>query len=562
MTEYISKVQDEGTGKIAYFKDSKAREDIETLNTQFKENQINLIEDDTSMEGISDSEHDTLTTTNKKIIPAINEVSDKLKDIANDLKPIKTFNIFPSDNILDLLPLNSTFEVNGFYEIGDMPKTLYKKLSYAKNSIAKSNYYIKPINGVSDEVFLPSLGIRIGEEYGELNSNIISKTTFASGSLLKLPVGKFYFNKGIDLKPLQLSLSGKCINYNPDNNTNGVTKLIFKNLSHNEYGINIGTGTLQNVIIEGSDSVYDYSIDRSKTYTDPTNIESETYNSALMCYGIKGGVISTISNVYVMNFYYGCYLDTGNIYITNLFFRKCHTGLSIGNDTKCSGIYGWEVHTLLEIRGSISSVHQVRCDSCHHLVNLNGVMSSLQLDDLDADYCLGSIIKIGGDQWTQVENLIVNGIRGRCCVLNTYDATSDTVPSTSSIESVDDIDKWSIISVVSNANLLGGIITLNSIGGSNPIDGTGTYKTPNIILCSGKGCVAGINIIISKSYKNKDQTTNITKNYILERFRTFSDIANNFNFCLTTSNGIYYYDRSNPNDSDITIKKISTEDLV
>lgn len=37
MTEYISKVQDEGTGKIAYFKDSKAREDIETLNTQFKD---------------------------------------------------------------------------------------------------------------------------------------------------------------------------------------------------------------------------------------------------------------------------------------------------------------------------------------------------------------------------------------------------------------------------------------------------------------------------------------------------------------------------------------------
>lgn len=59
-------------------KDAKARTDIETV----KENQINLIEDDTSMEGISDSVHDTLTTTNKKIIPAINEVSDKLKDIA------------------------------------------------------------------------------------------------------------------------------------------------------------------------------------------------------------------------------------------------------------------------------------------------------------------------------------------------------------------------------------------------------------------------------------------------------------------------------------------------
>lgn len=70
MTEYISKVQDEDTGKIAYFKDAKAREDIETV----KANQINLIEDDTSMEGISDSEHDTLETDNKTIIGAINEV--------------------------------------------------------------------------------------------------------------------------------------------------------------------------------------------------------------------------------------------------------------------------------------------------------------------------------------------------------------------------------------------------------------------------------------------------------------------------------------------------------
>ena len=37
MTEYISKVQDEDTGQIAYFKDSKAREDIEKLSSQYKD---------------------------------------------------------------------------------------------------------------------------------------------------------------------------------------------------------------------------------------------------------------------------------------------------------------------------------------------------------------------------------------------------------------------------------------------------------------------------------------------------------------------------------------------
>lgn len=53
------------------------------IDSRFKENQINLVEDDTSMEGISDSVHDTLTTTNKTIIGGINEINAKLKDIAD-----------------------------------------------------------------------------------------------------------------------------------------------------------------------------------------------------------------------------------------------------------------------------------------------------------------------------------------------------------------------------------------------------------------------------------------------------------------------------------------------
>lgn len=53
------------------------------IDSQFKENKINLIEDDTSMEGISDSVHDTLNTNDKTIIGGINEINAKLKDIAN-----------------------------------------------------------------------------------------------------------------------------------------------------------------------------------------------------------------------------------------------------------------------------------------------------------------------------------------------------------------------------------------------------------------------------------------------------------------------------------------------
>ena len=52
---------------------------------QVKENQIKLIEDDTSMEGISDTTHDNLQTTNKTIIGGINELNSQFKDIVNDL---------------------------------------------------------------------------------------------------------------------------------------------------------------------------------------------------------------------------------------------------------------------------------------------------------------------------------------------------------------------------------------------------------------------------------------------------------------------------------------------
>lgn len=59
--------------------DVEARKDIQVI----KENQINLLEDDTSMEGISDTVHDTLETDDKRIIGGINEVNAQLKSIAN-----------------------------------------------------------------------------------------------------------------------------------------------------------------------------------------------------------------------------------------------------------------------------------------------------------------------------------------------------------------------------------------------------------------------------------------------------------------------------------------------
>lgn len=137
--------------KISVERLNKIEEGIKTNSTDIKENQINLIEDDTSMEGISDSVHDTLTTTNKKIIPAINEVSDKLKDIANNFTTEQTdssFIIKYGNKIIAEIPLNVT------------PSSKYTKLKGKSWSIlgdSLSAYNITPVplkywNFVSDEV--------------------------------------------------------------------------------------------------------------------------------------------------------------------------------------------------------------------------------------------------------------------------------------------------------------------------------------------------------------------------------------------------------------------------
>ena len=86
---------------------------LEELNTQVEENQINLVEDDTSMGGISDTVYDTLETNNKTIIGAINEVNTQCKDIANNFTTEQTdssFIIKYGNKIIAEIPLNSSRE--------------------------------------------------------------------------------------------------------------------------------------------------------------------------------------------------------------------------------------------------------------------------------------------------------------------------------------------------------------------------------------------------------------------------------------------------------------------
>lgn len=476
------------------------------------------------------------------------ELEKNLEQANAQLSKIKTFDVFPSDEVLDELPIDATFEVKGFYEIGDMPKCLYKKTWPSGNSINKTGYSIKPITDNPSEVFLPSLGIRHGSEYAVNNSEILSKTYLDFGSTLVLPSGDFYFDRPIDLASNQLSLTGKMISFTTDLNTKGATWLYFMNLKNGECAISVVTGAISNVIIRGNANQYDYIIDRTKTYVDKSNIEQENFTAK--CYGIKGGSTTSLNNVYVANFYYGCYLDTGNIYITNFYARKCHIGLSIGNDTKCKGIYGWDLHTMLQIRGSISSAVQVRCDSCHHLVHLVGYMSGNILTDLDADYCLGSVIKIGNyDEWGSVENLVVNGVVGRHCCLNVYDTSSDIPPTTSNLAPDSNISDWAFISVERKNTLNGALITMAHTLISNPLDADSNYRTPEILLAAGVETIviASFNTNFKHNYTyESNDVVGFNRQNMLDSVISFSDAANNTRITFNTPTGNYYYHKSDP----------------
>lgn len=137
-------------GSGTSYDDTAIKADIQTLKT----NEVNLVEDETSMEGIKDNEYPTLTTTNKTLIGGINELNTQYKDIANQLKnpgrnAYKVYNVLnynistdAEDNSPALQTLMNTVSSNGggtiFFPIGtyNFKKAGQKYAIYAKSNVS------------------------------------------------------------------------------------------------------------------------------------------------------------------------------------------------------------------------------------------------------------------------------------------------------------------------------------------------------------------------------------------------------------------------------------------
>ena len=95
----LEKKIEEAKNSSTPYDDTKIKTDIQTLKT----NAVNLVEDETSMEGIKDNEYPTLNTTDKTLIGSINEVAAQCKDFANGVDALyitlSKFGVKPSNQV-------------------------------------------------------------------------------------------------------------------------------------------------------------------------------------------------------------------------------------------------------------------------------------------------------------------------------------------------------------------------------------------------------------------------------------------------------------------------------
>ena len=179
----------------------------------------------------------------------------------------------------------------------------------------------------------------------------------------------------------------------------------------------------------------------------------------------------------------------------------------------------------------------------------------IKLTDLDADYCLGSVLRIGndGESWGNVEGLVVNGIVGRHCVLNTFNQSTDSTPTSSTI--TDDVRHWGFISIEPNTSLNGAVITMGAGDlAFDPIDWGSNYRCPPILIACAGNCYATINTAFRSNmyYKAPSRQT------LLDTIAVRSTGENCAQIALNNTAGSFYYKKSY---STITTTKASTETL-
>lgn len=497
---------------------------------------------------------------------------------------IRVYTIMPEDNVLLALPNGTRFKTLGYYDSFDGFGGTYMvrdNYLYGAKKIDKGNgsfrYLILCNGGNADEIDVCRYGIRptrqaIGSEtnvnYAISNSSIMASFfdgtfTVRNGMILKFPSGRFFFKDTINLRTRDCHIQGTMsprpkLDIQATGGYGNGTVLVFPYLANGEVALELGNSTVSDLTVFGNPETYSFVVNRDGALATTTGVTSgeisasdvitetikQENGSDIQCIGIHSEGANVIKNVCVAHFYEGMWFKTANTYIDNIQCNQCHTGLSIGNDTKCRGIYGWGVHTLLEVRGSISSACQVRVDSCVNVVHLLGG-SKINLTDIDGDWCTDSVILVGDSAHTNsIENCVIVGLHGRCSMLS---GGFDRRNAKTDIREVSDTTKYGLIRVANGCGFRFNYVVMDSIGGSTYIDGAQYMRTPTVALTfesGSNGKLKGNHFLIRSSKDAVDGTLLYTYN-TAEDIRKAFMLGSNNSMRIDTEETTFYVNGTN-----------------
>lgn len=430
-----------------------------------------------------------------------------------------TYDTMPSDDVLLAMPNNTEFVCRGYYDKFDRCGGRYR-VTINWNDAGKtigtksgSTVFLIALNddGSERRGYLEACryGIRSSKKsvtgavadntntFGEQNSTIFGKLRTGNsknGATIVFPEGIFFFATPISNADRQLKLKGVSMplvnrpeiakDSNTATRTLG-TVLAFPWLANGQYAISWGSGTIENISIVGNPNTYDITFDRTKIGVSPNEIYTETIaendNAPIKCTGLKSKA-NVVKNVNVAFFNTGIE-DTGsNSYYTNIYGYCCNRIAMTRTDTKWRGVYGWHVHTGMDIRGSLVSVVQMRLDNCVHAVAFRGAKSCTVLD-VDADICVDSLVAVYPNDLdtskVDVKGIVFQG-HGRCNVAKAYNKTVETTGI--DIRTIENTDRYGLIRAYNGAKLSNSQFTFNAVGNYDPYDATSNYLTPNVLF--------------------------------------------------------------------------------
>ena len=422
------------------------------------------------------------------------------------------FDDYPTDS--EIL----TMKNNSFFTVKKTSSTYYRTSTWTRNALKYTNgsttVYVVPLNQAEGEVYLPFYGIqpfyydRGADDFTEKmnvvaqkNSAImdILKASVQYGTTFKFPVGHFYF-----AKPLDLASGDKHISVIGTTNASfknlplyGTTWLHFESLKEGETALSVSQCTISDFTVVGNQ--YNLQVNRGNGTSTPTVQETV----GVRAYGVKAVGCMNIRNIGFRHFYYGCWCDTSNMAISNVTFHNCHYGLSVDCDIKVFNLFGFNIMTLLQLRGSLASAVGVRGDSVgNHLVEITGGRNHT-LVDLDADFCMDAIVAIGnGVQSSDIRDLVITGVHGRSGVRHFFAVGSEKTARNADAENY---SEFGVLTVKNGSSLKGAIITTNqSVEGNNPFDATSGYSVPFVLFTAGVGTTAKGIRFDTTSYKGDE----------------------------------------------------------